>query len=437
MKRIIKIYCPAHTHQFETEENAKLVCEMTEHSLSLNFPHGEFWEYCCDCQSFFPGGLSNGETAVPKCPVCERNAKKRFLCATCKIVSFSSEQSERETAYQISDENGIAPSCPGCQTDFKKQTLSVHDCKKTNAVFVTPHEKCPFCEKSLKPKTAPSETAMAMRACPKCKAEIEADSVFCGKCGMPLEDAGHRDESFYLARTRRLDSFCPRCSAPVVPNSTFCGKCGQAVKAAGSSSAPNTPQPPPTPLSRQKTEQFNNPPPPSFQPTTTPAPQSTTAQFNVSPTNLSPGVSTATGDKKIIYGALAFGAFLLVMVLLGVVIQNSRGRGTTDGNVSTTSVKDSRIGREGYLTTNLNLRGEPNSTSYLLATHYENAKIKVLDVQTFSDSPDWYKIKVLEYGTDVKTGNGKGKNNPGASDGFGWMLGADEGWVNAKFVKLN
>lgn len=427
--RLIKIYCPTHAHQFETEENAKLVCEIDEHSLSLNFPGGEFWEYCCDCQTFFPSNLNNGKSASLKCPVCERTAKKRFLCSNCKIAGFSSDQSERETVYLISSETGIEPSCPGCQTRFEKKNLSTHDCKKASAVFITAYEKCPFCEKNLKSTTASSQTTKEnFKNCVKCKTQIEADSIFCGNCGTALKDAKQqRDESFYKAQTRRLGSLCPRCYAPIVPNSFFCGKCGQAVKETAPSTAQTAPLPPPS--ATVHTSQVNNPPSTTV--------ENPSTQFNTSTIDLSPVVSSTNSGKKIIYGIVAVGAFLFVIVLVAAINQSGKQSTNTNLNTSTTSSKDSRINRTGNLTTNLNLRDSPNSTAYILATHYENAKIKVLDVETFSSSADWYRIKVLEYGTDIKTGNGQGKNNPNAADGFGWMQGADEGWVNSKFVRLD
>lgn len=52
--------------------------------------------------------------------------------------------------------------------------------------------------------------------CPKCGAEVPADSAFCPKCGCRMKPAD--------AKTGQIE--CPRCHAMNAPDSVFCIACG-------------------------------------------------------------------------------------------------------------------------------------------------------------------------------------------------------------------
>jgi hypothetical protein len=105
---------------------------------------------------------------------------------------------------------------------------------------------------------------------------------------------------------------------------------------------------------------------------------------------------------------------------------------TTASNKSDTPVfSSSLIGREGRLTTNANLRSASNKNASSIGIHFQSAKVRISNVE-FYDTADgvstWYKIKVIEYGCDTQGNLGCGKN--AQND-------ADEGWVNAKVVRLD
>lgn len=95
---------------------------------------------------------------------------------------------------------------------------------------------------------------------------------------------------------------------------------------------------------------------------------------------------------------------------------------------SNNSTSSKRIGR---LTTDSNVRSEPNKDSTSLGIHFKDAKVKILDETSYELNgmvSTWFKIRVTEYGCSKDLYLGCGKNS---SDD------ADEGWVNAKVVLLN
>jgi hypothetical protein len=102
---------------------------------------------------------------------------------------------------------------------------------------------------------------------------------------------------------------------------------------------------------------------------------------------------------------------------------------TTNTTAGNTNPSSQRIGR---LTTDSNLRSEPNKDSMSLGIHFKGAKIRILDETSFTNDKGelstWYKIRVTEQGCSVNANLGCGKNSPND---------ADEGWVNSKNVLLD
>jgi len=150
LTRQLKVYCPQHQAVFEVAESPKIVCEIKEHALSNNFPNEEFWEYCCDCQTFFPSQLASGGKAKTACPQCERPTLSRFLCNLCNVLTFDSGENTRDKRFYLSlDTFAIVPACPGCLTDFTARKLHLHKCAEIRAVLETPRAICPFCKKDI------------------------------------------------------------------------------------------------------------------------------------------------------------------------------------------------------------------------------------------------------------------------------------------------
>ncbi len=158
LTRHLKVYCPQHQAIFEIAESPKIVCEIKDHALSNNFPREEFWEYCCDCQTFSPSRLAAGGKAETSCPRCERPTLSRFLCNVCNVLTFDSGENTRDKRFYLSLEAfAIVPSCPGCLTDFTAKKLHLHKCAEIRAVLETGRETCPFCKKDIVKNIEPNK----------------------------------------------------------------------------------------------------------------------------------------------------------------------------------------------------------------------------------------------------------------------------------------
>lgn len=151
--RTIRVYCPTHKVGFLTAATATIECSTQSHTLARNFPITDFWEYCCDCQHYWPMDSARGNTAGDGCPVCERTIASRVLCAQCKVVSVESNDPVKHKTYSISSGGVISPACPGCLRRPVGPTRE-HKCEEFTGVFTTTRDICPFCEEDLEP--APS-----------------------------------------------------------------------------------------------------------------------------------------------------------------------------------------------------------------------------------------------------------------------------------------
>lgn len=143
----VRIYCPAHNLGFIAARTKHVRCESNGHELDQNFPYSSFWEYCCDCQHYWPMDPSR-TTAEAECPVCDRQLARRYVCQECKVVSVESERGAPRKVYSISVSHGPSPACPGCLNN-PSTSLVEHDCPEFKTTFLTSHSTCPFCEKVL------------------------------------------------------------------------------------------------------------------------------------------------------------------------------------------------------------------------------------------------------------------------------------------------
>lgn len=256
--RNLRIFCPIHEASFEVTANAKILCEITGHALSNDFPNAEFWEFCCNCDTFSPSRLGKGEKARSSCFSCQNEISARYVCSNCKTFSFGSSTKSKGQRYFIGDQ-GIAPTCPGCEIPAQNRKVVRHNCKDVEAEIFTDHETCPFCLET---------TAVGF-------VRPQAQTV--------------------LGQPQLFASFCHTCSTPVPADSDFCGECGQAVR---SSAVP--PPPPPPPAAQTKTKVF--------------------APF-ISPASSDKGNAVATGTTsrsnstaKIL--AAVVGSIVLIMVII-------------------------------------------------------------------------------------------------------------------------
>jgi uncharacterized OB-fold protein len=454
LNRQIKIYCPQHQTTFEVEADRQIVCEIREHALSNNFPKSEFWAYCCDCQTFSPSNLDTGGKAENNCPHCERPTARRFLCDECKIISYDSDEETKGKIFGINNLSGINPTCAGCLKTFIGAKIHPHICPDIEGILLTSRRDCPFCRKSILDQSVPpsiveefstdrTTTKLDRRQvstqCANCGHWGNADRAFCGKCGGQVNslDPGILPGTAE-PKTQLLGSICPKCGSVHDSDGTFCGKCGQALKVV-----------PP------KDETVADP---IFSADDSPLyviqPKNSFIEKPVVPALVKTG-QTSSGLNKVL---LFTGLGIVSCIVVGVItlnlskpipssnnsVNNSNNKNTASNSGRSNSPKpdnssSSLIGHKGRLTTNLNIRSASNKYAEIIGTHYENAKVQILEVESFyADDREfvtWYKIRVLENGFDQKNGNGKG-NNWERNENFGWMEAEPEGWMNAKYISL-
>lgn len=152
-ERQIRVFCPTHKISFETTGSKRILCENGKHTLAVRFPHEDFWEYCCDCQSFYPSPTALGLRAADHCPVCNRETARRSLCAHCKLVSIDSDTRARRKQYLIPPFEAASPACPGCGEAAAPDVLE-HACEVIAATYATARAECPFCGEAISPPPA-------------------------------------------------------------------------------------------------------------------------------------------------------------------------------------------------------------------------------------------------------------------------------------------
>lgn len=447
--RKLKIFCPTHQSVFEVEAKPQITCEIREHSLSNGFPKSEYWEYCCDCQTFSPSDFGTGGKAKAACPHCERAITRRFLCDECKITAYDSDTETKGKIYSLNATDGILPNCVGCQKSFTASKIYQHKCPDTESLFFTNRKDCPFCLKPVLSQNAPpktvepipndksairhSENQPASTQCPNCGHWGRADRAVCGKCGVwQISSGAGITAGTAIPKTQLLGSICPNCGRANDTDSIFCVNCGQALKAVQQPETVVYPGINPNTFS-------GPPPPPEFQPPT-PTPKSNLVYFVT------------------FIGIIFFGFVIWIAVNVNrETTRNSNSvTNSTNNNSSNNTVKpnltevntnkttsdtsSSVIGQTGRLTTNVNIRSASNKFSQITGTHYDTARVKVLDTDSYyaddGEYVTWYRVKVLENGYDYATGNGTG-NNWERDGNFGWMEADMEGWMNSKFITLD
>ena len=148
--RIIRVYCPSHKVGFSTAASASIQCSSLIHTLASDFPSESFWEYCCDCQHYWPLDVAKSNNGSVECPVCERHIDRRALCSECKVVSVESNNVAKRKLFSISPQAMTMPVCPGCLRRSNRPVLE-HSCADFACTFFTTREVCPFCDQRLEP----------------------------------------------------------------------------------------------------------------------------------------------------------------------------------------------------------------------------------------------------------------------------------------------
>jgi len=165
--RTIRVYCPSHKVGFSAAASALIECSSATHTLAHDFPSESFWEYCCDCQHYWPIDAAKGNKGSEDCPVCERHLDRRALCAECKVMSVESNDAAKRKAFSISSQGSVSPACPGCLRQTNRAALE-HTCPDFGYVFVTTREVCPFCDARLEPPPSfPCSVAAYLQKLPR------------------------------------------------------------------------------------------------------------------------------------------------------------------------------------------------------------------------------------------------------------------------------
>jgi formylglycine-generating enzyme required for sulfatase activity len=185
-------YCPQHQLRFRAAGEAVVSCEQGGHPVGYGFPEKSWWEYCCDCATFWPSQLSNGYLRRSECLVCERPTAKRYICSACQVVSIESATLVRRKLYSITSESGISPSCPGC-AKHADGTPSEHQCGEIAASILTSRSTCPFCETAIRAGGSPQSRTQPPRVCPFCGTRAKAGIKFCKRCGKPQPQTSKND----------------------------------------------------------------------------------------------------------------------------------------------------------------------------------------------------------------------------------------------------
>jgi hypothetical protein len=154
----VQVYCPRHDAHIEAFVAGRVVCvKDDEHVLAERFPAEAFWEYCCDCERFYPLELAREKRekdGLPAdyCLACERDLIRHYVCAECNVISHKSREMERGRGlFSISATGLVRPSCPGCMTARPTSVLE-HVCPRLFIGFTTARAACPFCKEPIAPE---------------------------------------------------------------------------------------------------------------------------------------------------------------------------------------------------------------------------------------------------------------------------------------------
>ena len=202
--RTIRVYCPTHKVNFDVAANPTIECSSGTHTLAREFPAESFWEYCCDCQHYWPIYISG--KGSDDCPVCERKTVRRSLCAECKVISVESDQVGRRKAFSISAQGTVSPTCPGCLRRSNRQSFE-HQCEDFANVFFTTRKTCPFCDKPLEPPPAfPCSVAAYLEKLPQSAIAVGFDA----ESGLVQESASGACYLVPVARDSTLSIVIPK-----------------------------------------------------------------------------------------------------------------------------------------------------------------------------------------------------------------------------------
>jgi hypothetical protein len=256
-----------------------------------------------------------------------------------------------------------------------------------------------------------------MKTCPTCQRQFTDEYAFCLYDGTTL--VINPDPNMPFGGVTQSFNFCGQCATPMSGDYAFCKKCG---------------------ASRTRFEGQKTIPAVAVSENTSTDGETVSSQRQWFEENKQFAIILACGiGLSLLIGVLYF-AFSGGETAASNTANNSNAnanRAANNSNRSATPVTRANTaptanqggGRIGRLTTDLNIRDEPNKYAMSLGIHFRGAKVRILDSTTY-ETPEgemvtWYKIQILEYGCSADQNLGCGKNSPNDSD---------EGWLNGKYV---
>jgi formylglycine-generating enzyme required for sulfatase activity len=194
-ERELRIYCPTHKVTFEVVGASRIVCESNGEALARNFPYEAFWEYCSDCQTYWPANLGRSGKGREECLVCNRPVMRRYLCDQCWTLSLETKLPAKFKPFVFSQNGAPQPACPGCLSP-NNSTLKRHLCADVEVEFITAHDICPFCDERIEGKLE-AQTETLIQLCPDCSTAAKPTDRFCKHCGRLLEAQvrDHKEEA--------------------------------------------------------------------------------------------------------------------------------------------------------------------------------------------------------------------------------------------------
>ncbi|MEN3326036.1 MAG: hypothetical protein V7638_843 [Acidobacteriota bacterium] len=192
-----RVYCTKCKSDFYPVRAPRIECT-NGHVLANNFPHDNFWDYCCSCGVFFPSNALEGNEGESNCSVCDRPIARRFFCDNCKLTTLESDEIRTERLFQLSTDGRPLPSCPGCLVPAPDTSLLTHNCRSLEVTYLTARNICPFCNKRI---TGPTKVEQ------KVEKIVQAVVQARDQIGFPfLESFSHREVSFlrsYLPSSKK------------------------------------------------------------------------------------------------------------------------------------------------------------------------------------------------------------------------------------------
>lgn len=188
--REINVFCSEHRQRFFAPLYKRISCEVTRHTLAENFPQQDFWEFCCDCQTFFFSETNKNRDLAASCPVCYRTPTRRYLCHECRTICVQTDESPAENAFSVKLQGFVEPSCPACGASTTALVTHSHKCRKDSTAFRTTLAICAFCSEPTFDPEILSESAGKRVATNEEKQILASfavtaarENAFCPACG--------------------------------------------------------------------------------------------------------------------------------------------------------------------------------------------------------------------------------------------------------------